>query len=94
MNLDFLKSGESQVLKRLWWPCIIRDRILALGMKRSIQITKQNSDFCMERLTLNGLAEEVKVSKVWRRETKLILIQMAIPPCFPNSLSLRYRNLL
>jgi hypothetical protein len=31
--------------KRIWWCCIIRDRIISLGLRRAPQITRNNFDF-------------------------------------------------
>ncbi|KAF5962581.1 fungal specific transcription factor factor domain-containing protein [Fusarium bulbicola] len=37
-------DSNHSTLRRLWWCCIIRDRILPLGLRRSIQITPDHFD--------------------------------------------------
>ncbi|KAL4803987.1 hypothetical protein BDV18DRAFT_166207 [Aspergillus unguis] len=38
-------------LKRLWWCCLIRDRIIALGMRRPLQIPKVEPGVCRHLLS-------------------------------------------
>ncbi|TPX08642.1 uncharacterized protein E0L32_009831 [Thyridium curvatum] len=38
-NLD--PREEPQMLRRIWWCCLIRDRFMALGLRRSLQVRKQ-----------------------------------------------------
>jgi hypothetical protein len=42
-------------LKRLWWSCIIRDRVLALGLRQSIHIGGKSFQFEAEKLTLDEI---------------------------------------
>ena len=74
-TLTQLKRQNS--LKRLWWCCIIRDRILPLGLRRSIQVTRAHFDFdANSTLGAEDLADEVERSKVYNPGTKLALIQI------------------
>ena len=51
-------------LTRLWWCCIIRDRILSLGLRREIQITPAHFNFQKnERLGCLELQAEIRRSK-------------------------------
>ncbi|KAK0375736.1 fungal specific transcription factor domain-containing protein [Colletotrichum limetticola] len=69
-----VNSEEHAVRKRLWWGCIIRDRILALGMRRAMLLTS-------EQFTIVGniplcrfdLADEATQSLVYDFETKVLL---------------------
>lgn len=64
-------------LKRLWWCCIIRDRILPLGLRRGIQITRAHFDFEKHRpLSLMDLDDEVHCSLVYNPESKRELIRI------------------
>ncbi|KAH6995914.1 fungal-specific transcription factor domain-containing protein [Ilyonectria sp. MPI-CAGE-AT-0026] len=59
-----------QERKRLWWCCIIRDRILPLGVRRSIQISRYNFDFDQEPFTEADLQGEFETSRVYRSDAK------------------------
>lgn len=67
------------MLKRLWWCCIIRDRILALGVRRSLQISRAHFDLeANTGLGFTDLADEVDRSKVYNAETKRCLIEIFV----------------
>lgn len=69
------KSNNS--LKRLWWCCVIRDRILPLGLRRGIQITRAHFDFERHRpLGLMDLDDEIHRSIVYSPDAKRELIQV------------------
>ncbi|KAH7142915.1 fungal-specific transcription factor domain-containing protein [Dactylonectria estremocensis] len=59
-----------QERKRLWWCCIIRDRILPLGVRRSIQISRDTFDFDQEPFVEADLEKEFETSRVYGSETK------------------------
>lgn len=68
---------RQNLLKRLWWCCIIRDRILPLGLRRSIQITRAHFDFdANSALGAADLADEIERSKVYNPGTKRALIEI------------------
>lgn len=68
---------KQNTLKRLWWSCVIRDRILPLGFRRSLKITTSHFDFSAHSgLGYADLAEEVERSRVYNAETKVQLIQL------------------
>jgi hypothetical protein len=68
---------RQNTLKRLWWCCIIRDRIVGLCMRRSIQITRAHFDFDMNSiLGYTDLLDEVDRSKVYNPETKRCLAEV------------------
>lgn len=48
-NADIMKSSlqVARLQKRIWWSCVMRDRLLALGMKKALLIDDQNYDVQM-----------------------------------------------
>ncbi|EPE06210.1 fungal transcriptional regulatory protein [Ophiostoma piceae UAMH 11346] len=70
---------RANALKRLWWCCIIRDRVMSLGVRRPIQITRAHFDleanppFCRA-----DLADEVERSRVYNPGTKSCLIEITL----------------
>ncbi|EEU34405.1 uncharacterized protein NECHADRAFT_21539, partial [Fusarium vanettenii 77-13-4] len=67
---------EKNVLKRLWWCCIIRDRSMSLLMRLPIRITKHHFDFNLDPLTSKDLEDELQRSKVYNPTTKLRLAKI------------------
>ncbi|KAL2704616.1 hypothetical protein AAEP93_005687 [Penicillium crustosum] len=61
---------ERNMLKRVWWCCIIRDRSTGLLMRRPIQITKLHFNFDSHSLCATDLAEEFERSRVYDSATK------------------------
>lgn len=69
-----MSQSDRQARKRLWWCCILRDRILPLGVRRSIQITHSTFPFASSSpLKSSDLVSELSYSKVYDFETKIIL---------------------
>lgn len=69
-----LQRRKQNILKRLWWCCIIRDRTLGLLMRRPINITRAHFDFDSNpMLGYNDLANEFERSKVYSPGTKKCL---------------------
>ncbi|KAI0126393.1 fungal-specific transcription factor [Xylariales sp. AK1849] len=74
-----VQKKKQNVLKRLWWCCIIRDRILPLGLRRSVKITRSHFDFDANAgLGYADLADEVDRSKVYNSGTKKCLIEIFV----------------
>ncbi|KAH6651705.1 hypothetical protein BKA67DRAFT_679981 [Truncatella angustata] len=70
---------KQNVLKRLWWCCILRDRILPLGLRRSLKITRAHFDFdAQPGLGYLDLADEIDRSKVYNSGTKRCLIEIFV----------------
>lgn len=66
-----LQHRKQNILKRIWWCCIIRDRCLGLLMRRPLQITSAHFDFDSNpTLGVLDLADEVRTSRVYDTETK------------------------
>ncbi|GKT75042.1 fungal specific transcription factor domain-containing protein [Colletotrichum tofieldiae] len=68
---------KRNLLKRLWWCCIIRDRIVGLGLRRSLQITRGHFNFdSNERLGFPDLSDELERSRVYNPDTKRCLAEI------------------
>jgi hypothetical protein len=62
------------IKKRLWWCCILRDRILPLGVRRPLYITTEHFDFINNRpLSSEDLEREMDKSEVYDHATKVSL---------------------
>lgn len=76
-----LSNRSGSDLKRLWWCCIIRDRIISLGMRRPIQIPPTEFDFRKPPLTASDLADEIISSEVYEPHTKIELCKVLTSLC-------------
>ncbi|KAJ0122430.1 cutinase transcription factor 1 beta [Diaporthe amygdali] len=66
-------------LKRLWWCIVLRDRILSLSFRTSIQVTRVHFDFDAEThapLGFADLSSEIERSRVYNSGTKKSLIEI------------------
>ncbi|KAI0804418.1 hypothetical protein GGR55DRAFT_691011 [Xylaria sp. FL0064] len=76
---DPIEYKKQNSLKRLWWCCVIRDRLISLGMRRSIQISRAHFDVGSNcGFGCADLADEVGLSKVYNSETKRRLIEIFV----------------
>lgn len=72
-----LQHRKQNILKRIWWCCIIRDRTLGLLMRRPIQVTRAHFDFDeTPTLGFSDLADEFDRSKVYNTATKRCLSEI------------------
>jgi hypothetical protein len=70
-------AKRANTLKRLWWCCIIRDRVVGLCVRRGILIGRREFDF--ERNTplgVSDLEDEAETSKVYNSGTKRALLEI------------------
>jgi hypothetical protein len=65
--------------KKLWWCCIMRDRVLNLGLRRAVHITFTPHDF--SPLTASDFDAEVSRSRVYDASTKRRLLELLISQC-------------
>ncbi|KAK9777243.1 putative Zn(2)-C6 fungal-type domain-containing protein [Seiridium cardinale] len=73
------QNKKQNVLKRLWWCCILRDRILPLGLRRSLKITRYHFDFdANPGFGYTDLADEIDRSRVYNSGTKRCLIEIFV----------------
>ncbi|KAL4805916.1 fungal-specific transcription factor domain-containing protein [Aspergillus unguis] len=69
-------------LKRIWWSLIIRDRVIALGMRRSLQILPSDFDvFSHPPLALEDMEDEIHASEVYDAHTKTVLCKVLTSQC-------------
>ncbi|KAH7090451.1 fungal-specific transcription factor domain-containing protein [Paraphoma chrysanthemicola] len=57
-------------LKRLWWSCIFRDRIMSLGLHRPLFISSDDFDLSLPPLTVADLVSDVNESYFCSTSTK------------------------
>ena len=67
--------------KRLWWCCILRDRMIALGVRRNVQIAPDNFDFDQHGLNEAEFAGEIDASEVYDSRTKRLLVRIVVAQC-------------
>lgn len=66
-----------QTLKRLWWCCVIRDRVMSLAGRKDIQITRSMFDFDRHsQLGVADLAEEIQHSGIYATSVKRTLVDI------------------
>lgn len=68
-------------LKRLWWSCILRDRMISLGMRRPIQIRPEQHPITGTPLSHDDLQNEVHESAVYTPDVKAALNWVVIGQC-------------
>uniref|UniRef100_A0A0B7K1V3 Oxidase FUB9 n=2 Tax=Bionectria ochroleuca TaxID=29856 RepID=A0A0B7K1V3_BIOOC len=76
-----MDAGRILENKRLWWCCILRDRMIAVGVRRSIQVTPDRFDFTNPGLEEADLAEEIETSEVYSPEMKNLLVRIIVAQC-------------
>jgi hypothetical protein len=69
-------------LKRIWWSVILRDRIIAIGMRRPIQVHPVHFDASShDPLVLDDLEDEINESEVYDANTKRMLCTILTSQC-------------
>ncbi|KAB8238954.1 transcription factor domain-containing protein [Aspergillus alliaceus] len=76
-----ISPRERRDKKRLWWCCFVRDRVIALGMRRPLQITPDQFDYRREPFEEEDIKCEVGQSRVYDPETKRSLIKIFVAQC-------------
>ncbi|KAI7763035.1 hypothetical protein LZL87_011178 [Fusarium oxysporum] len=69
-------TREGALLKRLWWCCVLRDRILALALRQS-PLLSPTAYNCPE-LSVADFAHEIGTSRVYDGIVKRLIVQVAI----------------
>lgn len=69
------------MLKRLWWCCILRDRVISLGMRRSLQIKADQFNTVGTSISLPDMQDELGGSEVYLADMKLALTWVLIRLC-------------
>ncbi|KAJ6006667.1 hypothetical protein N7451_004611 [Penicillium sp. IBT 35674x] len=78
------KSSVNQrlsIMKKLWWCCFVRDRVISLGMRRPVQIRLDDFPFVKRTLSLDDFEKELRDSEVYDYETKRALCSIFIAQC-------------
>ncbi|KAL4887411.1 fungal-specific transcription factor domain-containing protein [Aspergillus karnatakaensis] len=75
------RHEKANLLKRIWWACICRDRLLSLGLRRRFQITGHDFDFTQPGLTISDFTDEIHRSLVYSADNKRSLIQLLSSQC-------------
>lgn len=70
---QYLSQATQADLKRLWWSCLLRDRVLALGLRQPILITRDTFDFGSERLTVDDMKGEGEGYGVYENHLSWVL---------------------
>ncbi|KAL2813411.1 fungal-specific transcription factor domain-containing protein [Aspergillus granulosus] len=78
---SFANEAERSEFKRLWWCCLIRDRIISLGMRRPLQITLERGHPYIQMLTTNDMNDEIFGSLEYSYETKSALFELLTSLC-------------
>lgn len=80
---DMVDDGceDKSMLKRLWWCCILRDRIMALGLRRRLHIRSTDFDFTQPGLDEGDFDSEIRGSKVYDPARKQVLAQLTVSLC-------------
>lgn len=76
-----ISRKQRNIYKRLWWCCILRDRIYPLGARRPIQITPEHFDFTVKPLVIEDLGNEIERSMVYDARTKRTLAELLFTQC-------------
>ncbi|KGO40743.1 Transcription factor, fungi [Penicillium expansum] len=77
----YLAKKHIPEMKRVWWCCLIRDRIISLGMRCPIQILPQDFDLKQQGLTLEDLKDEIPNSEAYKPDKKSALGQVLTSLC-------------
>jgi hypothetical protein len=80
-DLVLLTEKMRVMLKRLWWCCILRDRVISLGMRRPLQIRADQFTITGACIWASDLQDEVNSSEVYSAEMKLALSWVLIQFC-------------
>ncbi|KAH8660221.1 fungal-specific transcription factor domain-containing protein, partial [Xylariales sp. PMI_506] len=80
-NSLYENRDRQRALKRLWWCCIVRDRILPLGLRRQVHIIWGGGDSVYPALNENDFEDEIACSRVYDPGTKRTLTRIFITLC-------------
>ncbi|KPM41131.1 hypothetical protein AK830_g5386 [Neonectria ditissima] len=74
-------AQERQILKRLWWCCIVRDRVMSLSLRRPLNIRPDDFDFTQPGLEESDFLNEFRGSNVYDISTKRLLVRIIASLC-------------
>ncbi|KAL3490723.1 fungal-specific transcription factor domain-containing protein [Aspergillus germanicus] len=79
--LTHLPRRQRAYKKRIWWCCVVRDRCIALGMRRPLQITPDTFNPREEPLVEEDMEGEMAISKVYDLDIKRCLTRVFVVQC-------------
>jgi hypothetical protein len=81
-NYEDIQTRRDKVaLKRLWWSCIMRDRTLALAVRRPLQILPDEFDLRQPCLGESDLEDEIQQSEAYPPHVKAALCRVMVSLC-------------
>lgn len=80
-TLPGLDDDQRREKKLLWWSCLVRDRVMALGVRRHIQLTPDLFQGLDDMPTQQDLACDYSGSQVYDVQTKRMLATVFISQC-------------
>ncbi|KJR86024.1 uncharacterized protein SPSK_08559 [Sporothrix schenckii 1099-18] len=69
------------ILKRLWWFCVVRDKVMALGMRRPMLIGAADFDMSRPGLNVQDAGDEIDGLSVYSPATKRVFSQVFAALC-------------
>lgn len=78
---DIPATGPYLEKKKLWWCCILRDRMITIGVRRKIQVTHADFDFDQAGLEEKDFIDEHHKSQVYSSDTKTRLARIIAAQC-------------
>jgi Fe-S oxidoreductase len=78
---ESLTQYERLMKKRLWWCCVIRDRVLSLGLRRPLQISHSHFDFNSKGLDKDDFQDDIGKSEVYDTNTQCLLAKIIEAQC-------------
>lgn len=72
---------QKRTLKRLWWSCILRDRVVSLGVRRPLFITSADFDFSLPPLTADDLFDDTNAFYFYSTGTRQSLAMITEHTC-------------
>ena len=73
--------AKAKLLKRLWWGVLFRDRILSLGLRRSLNVEFRTLDSDADVLQASDFDNEIGRSLVHDTETQLRVVEVITATC-------------
>lgn len=69
------------IIKRLWWCCVLRDKVMSLGMRRPMLIGPADFDVARPGLNEHDTSDEINGKSVYPPATKRIISQVFAALC-------------
>ncbi|PGH08306.1 hypothetical protein AJ80_07902 [Polytolypa hystricis UAMH7299] len=73
--------AERRAGKRLWWACIVRDRVMSLGLHRPQLVSREAFDVDADRLNLDDLEGDGNGEAVYDRSLRHALLLITVLLC-------------